>query len=302
MDPAAAAPDPSALLGRMLLRFPQKAPLRTLPGPLPEGALRRHVRAAPGPILLSQQGRDLAARPGWSFAALQERGRGVPVEVSLGVVEQHGALAAPRDLGRYLAELQQGGGAPPEQASYLSLFPLFEVFPDLAADIAQVDRCFGPLCRRYRRAWIGPAGTVTGLHADHYPNLLVQVVGRKALLLFPPDAPMYPSRTYDYGTTLSQVDLLTAAPPRYPDLFQTPVTLAELGPGDVLYNPPGWWHLVMSLTPSLSVSCFAAPLGRALSRGAWDLGRAGLHALGLYRRGDCLCHPRRVADRGGPRG
>lgn len=39
----------------------------------------------------------------------------------------------------------------------------------------------------------------------------------------------------------------------YPDISEVEWIIADLEPGDILYTPPGWWHYVESLDPSISV-------------------------------------------------
>lgn len=286
-------------LMRIADQFSHKEPVQVQDGPLPRRELRQVLRAKK-PTLLRQQGRELPAVKKWDWKFLAARAAGLSVELSLGIVEQDGAVAQRQRLDRYIADLASEPRAAASPIPYLSLYPLFATFPDLQDDIAQAD-VFGPLSLRYRRAWIGPAGTVTGLHVDHYPNLLVQVRGRKGLLLFPPEqsALMYPSRTFDFGTTVSQIDLVRGDLSQFPRLREARATLVILEEADVLYNPPGWWHFVIALSPSISISCFASPPLRALTQGLWDLGKLGLHQLGLLARGDCLCHPRYTDMDGG---
>lgn len=103
--------------------------------------------------------------------------------------------------------------------------------------------------------WLGPEGTVSPLHHDPKHNLLTQIRGHKRVLLFPPDqAGLYPFSEECLMSNTSQVN------PENPDLSQFPLFSGAkglgclLGPGDVLYIPPKWWHHVRSLTASLSVS------------------------------------------------
>jgi len=103
--------------------------------------------------------------------------------------------------------------------------------------------------------WLGPKGTVSPLHHDPKHNLLTQVRGHKKVLLFPPQQEgLYPFSSECLMSNTSQVD------PEKPDFDQFPQFLTTkglsclLGPGDVLYIPPKWWHHVRSLSASLSVS------------------------------------------------
>ena len=103
------------------------------------------------------------------------------------------------------------------------------------------------------RFWLGPAGTVTPLHADYDDNLFVQIWGSKRIFLAPPhhDAFLYPKEANA---------LLFGSPfdPEAPDYARFPLArqaaLLELTvePGDLLYVPAGWYHQVRSLTFSLS--------------------------------------------------
>jgi hypothetical protein len=103
------------------------------------------------------------------------------------------------------------------------------------------------------RFWLGPAGTVTPLHADYDDNIFVQVWGRKRIILAPPhhDAFLY---------TREANALLFGSPfdPEAPDYARFPLarqaTLLEcvVEAGDLLYVPAGWYHQVRALTFSLS--------------------------------------------------
>jgi len=109
--------------------------------------------------------------------------------------------------------------------------------------------------------WVGPAGTISNLHFDVPHNLFVQVVGVKRLLLYAPRDDSSHERMYPHAPPMhntSRVDPLEVdrgdgvdSTPLFP---HTPDVVVEVGPGDCLYIPPGWWHHVTALTPSASVS------------------------------------------------
>jgi hypothetical protein len=119
--------------------------------------------------------------------------------------------------------------------------------------------------------WLGPAGYVTGLHADLVPfSLLAHLYGRKLLFLFPPnqEPSLYPQtdRPVQYAmySAVNGFDPDLERHPRFADArgFQ-----AELQPGELLYIPRGWWHLVQALEVSISVS-LEAYSGRVTSLSA----------------------------------
>jgi hypothetical protein len=116
------------------------------------------------------------------------------------------------------------------------------------------------------RFWLGPAGTVTPLHADYDDNLFVQLWGSKRIFLAPPhhDAFLYP---------VEANALLFGSPfdPEAPDFERFPLArqaaLLELvvEPGDMLYVPAGWYHQVRSLSFSLSSNRWSRTLPLALA-------------------------------------
>jgi len=139
---------------------------------------------------------------------------------------------------------------------YLAQHPLFEQIPELRADIAIPDYCsIGGGDLQSINAWLGPAGTITPLHHDPHHNLLAQVVGRKYVRLYSPDASwgLYPY-TEQMLCNSSQVDLTNIDIVRFPDAENLEFVDCILEEGQMLYIPPKWWHFVQSLTPSFSVS------------------------------------------------
>ena len=102
-------------------------------------------------------------------------------------------------------------------------------------------------------AWIGPAGTFTPLHFDLTNNLLAQVVGRKKLILIPPSET---SKLANNRHVFSDVHDITdpARLARFPLAAYARRFEIDLGPGDLLYIPVGWWHQVRSLSFSVMMT------------------------------------------------
>jgi ribosomal protein L16 Arg81 hydroxylase len=106
--------------------------------------------------------------------------------------------------------------------------------------------------------WFGPAGTLSNLHHDGVNVLFCQVYGRKRFWLIPSfETP----RLYNDRGFYSAVDILAPQPGRYPDFQRVKVISLEVGPGDALLIPVGWWHAVQALEVSISVTFvrFALP-------------------------------------------
>jgi len=122
----------------------------------------------------------------------------------------------------------------------------------LDADVGEVDDILAADARGM--IWIGPEGTFTPQHHDLTNNLLVQITGRKRVVLA---APGETPKLYNALHVFSQIPDLTAADidftafPRFRDVRLLDVTLA---PGEALFIPVGWWHQVRALDFSVSMT------------------------------------------------
>jgi len=104
------------------------------------------------------------------------------------------------------------------------------------------------------RMWIGNAVKVN-THFDLAHNIACVVGGQRRFTLFPPEqiANLYLA-PLDFTPSGAPVSLVQfTAPdhsrfPRYAEALRHAMQV-ELGPGDALFIPYGWWHHVESLTP-----------------------------------------------------
>ena len=102
------------------------------------------------------------------------------------------------------------------------------------------------------KMWFGPRGTVTKLHHDDRNNVIVQIAGRKTVRLYPAfEAPVMQQRLAWYAGA----DPEDAAPdtPLRERMEKTVIRL-EIGPGDALFIPVGWWHALTALDPSITLA------------------------------------------------
>ncbi|VTR94119.1 cupin superfamily protein : Uncharacterized protein OS=Collimonas arenae GN=LT85_3754 PE=4 SV=1: Cupin_8 [Gemmata massiliana] len=175
---------------------------------------------------------------------------------------------------------------------YLSQWEILREFPGLRRDFAIRDLWPG---RRltWEYVFVGPANTVTGLHCDFPDNWFCQVRGTKEVLLVTPEQShlMCPSRKFDWGATLSAIDITRpGAQPEWASFERVNGLYARVEAGDALFIPRGTWHAVVALEPSISLAVFGLTPWEVV----WNGGRAELkrmlHNLRLYRWGDCACH------------
>jgi hypothetical protein len=99
--------------------------------------------------------------------------------------------------------------------------------------------------------WFGPAGTVTPLHRDTSNILIAQVAGRKRYRMIPASQWQY---LYNNEGVFSDVDCARPDLERYPEFRKATVTDVIVEPGEVLFMPVGWWHHVLAVDVSITVS------------------------------------------------
>ena len=282
----------------ILARHADLAPLLSVAGPISRKDFLE-LRADARSFVVRGQAADWPAKS-WSLESIGALGHEIDVEVTSGNAEQSNARLKSIRLADYIRLIQEtegfvqrgddAGRGPTECVSeppYLSLYPIFRDLPGLRRDMR-----FGSLYPRstlqVTYGWVGPSGTVTGLHADHYENILAQIVGRKAVILFraPARTQLRVNHKYDFGTTLSAIDLEHETVP-------LGGSWVVLEPADVLYLPRLEWHFVCALTASVSVSCFGVTPSSFLRHAVGALCLLALHQLGLHGRSGCVCHPGR---------
>ncbi len=106
--------------------------------------------------------------------------------------------------------------------------------------------------------WFGPAGTVTPFHHDSMNVLFNQLLGRKRFTLI---SPLESHCMYNHVSVYSRITSPEPDLDVYPLYGRTRPYRFEVGPGDSVFVPVGWWHHVESLDTSISVSftSFAFP-------------------------------------------
>lgn len=138
---------------------------------------------------------------------------------------------------------------------YMAQHPLLDYIPALRDDISQ-PRYINAAAKNTAdlvNLWIGSAGTGTKLHFDSADNILVQLVGRKKILLIDPKQNhlLYQSAP---GANVSPVDVENPDYKKFPRFREARAMAIHLEPGDALYMPAQYWHWVRAMSSSISIN------------------------------------------------
>ena len=167
--------------------------------------------------------------------------------------------------------------APPGEIVYLAqndLPPALHndfVLPQLCRDVAFAKQHRVGEGKIYSvMLWLGPRGTVSPLHYDPLDNLLIQMAGKKRVLLYPKTAGLAEMGAAEeavwvyagadgmqYNTSPVDVEEPSKSLVKYPLFANSPQGIVcTLDPGDLLFIPAKWWHHVRSLSRSVSVNAW----------------------------------------------
>ena len=176
---------------------------------------------------------------------------------------------------------------------YLAQWNILDEFPEMKKDFA-ITTVWPGLRWTWEFVFMGPAHTVTGIHYDFPNNWFCQVTGTKEFMLFPPDQSenMCESEKYDWGATLSDINIskLADQPGELSHFNKVKGIYARVEAGDALFVPSKTWHCVVALEPSISLAVFGLTPSEIVIGGGASTLRHALHAMHLYRWGNCTCH------------
>jgi hypothetical protein len=240
------------------LRRQSPRKVATKSGITPEEFLDEHY-AANWPVLLSGELAGWRAVDRWTPGYLKAKVGQAAVEVQAG-------RSADRDFERnmpahrtsipfdeFVNRITNGSGNDLYLTAFNSAANEAALAP-LQDDLGFLDKLLNRGdARPHGMMWIGGAGTFTPLHHDLTNNLLLQIVGRKRVLMVAPNAT---PRLYNDHHVYSQIrDLLEPGiVAHFPKLEGLYVHQIILNPGDALFIPLGWWHQVTSLDFSVTIT------------------------------------------------
>ena len=212
-------------------------------------------RPPPEPVVLAPFHANSELRIRTARAALLRDHGDARVHLTSSNSFSEGAVEA--SLAEYLAATPSGGRAnesyylfgPPTDARLAALVAAYE-FP----------KCGGAWCAPSNlAASFGVAGRDSGVSYHTHGSGFGEVLhGRKRWLLYSPSAAPPPGHDPDVSTAAWVRDVLPTLPPH-----RRPRHDCVLGPGEVLYFPPSWWHATLNEDAhTVFVSSFASDQAR----------------------------------------
>lgn len=214
---------------------------------------RREYLETDTPVVLAGAARDWKATKTWDFPYFIRHHGDLPIQLMNAALGDEGKdrAADRRPLGEILEEALAGSKV------YPRFVPLLLTNPELLEDLDRdwLNALRGPTGAGLNlQLFIGGPGSSTALHCAIGSNAFVQVHGRKrwhlASTTWSPALQVELSRSPYF---FSNVDLEHPDPERFPWARHVRVWTCELEAGDVLYNPPFFWHQVRNPTLSIGV-------------------------------------------------
>lgn len=176
--------------------------------------------------------------------------------------------------------------------TYLGNMPIAKMFPELLEHV-DFSLISNNTIRNSTSLWIGPPGTITGWHTDRLANnILALIEGRKLVFLVSPkeSSKMYPSSKYEPGSRLSDVNMEDFDEDNHALFKDANVQYTIIHPGEMLFIPQTWWHVVYGLDVSISSNNFGFTPFDNFKMKSSELIKRKLHEVGLYSPKDCVCH------------
>ncbi len=104
--------------------------------------------------------------------------------------------------------------------------------------------------------WVGPAGAVSPLHYDVFDAFLIQVTGRKRVVMFPHSdwRSLYLRSTFSVSPHMSDLYLDDLDLDKFPDVRGLHGWETTLEAGQALFIPAGVFHQVWSLDETISIN------------------------------------------------
>jgi len=212
------------------------------------------------PVVLEELTASWPARRNWTVDYLKTVAghREVPLYDGSRPARDHAypyAAVARMPLREYLERLEAG-----ERALRIFFVRVMSALPELLSDFTYPDLGVRYL-DRLSVLFAGGRGARVQMHfdVDYSEVFLCHFGGPKRVILFAPDQTPYLYRVpFSFS---ARFDVAPEAPDyeRFPALARARGTIAEVGHGDALYIPPGYWHYVLYDDVGFSLSLRTLP-------------------------------------------
>lgn len=154
------------------------------------------------------------------------------------------------------------------------LWNILKEIPELQQDFTYPD--FGlKLMKGLPMLFFGGTDSYTFMHYDiDLANIFhFHFVGKKEIILFPQSENQYLYKVPHSLITHESIDFSAPDYGKWPALRNANGYMTQLGHGDILYMPEGYWHYMKYLTPGFSMSL------RSIARNPKNLGQALYNVL-----------------------
>lgn len=217
----------------------------------------RDYYTANRPVVITGMMDDWPALQTWTPARLRERFGHREVEIQIGRTQNQSyeaeALRHKQCMlfSQYVDMVVNGGSTNDYYMTANNSSRNTEALKEIWDEIVQIPEYLDGGSPQKGFFWFGPKGTITPLHHDLTNNFMAQVYGRKLIKLVPSsDLP----RVYNDHHCYSRVDAGNIDLKQFPEFANCSVIDCEIGPGEILFLPIGWWHYVVSLDISITMS------------------------------------------------
>ncbi len=219
---------------------------------------REHYCGCGRPVIVTDAISDWPALSLWDEQYLKDRGQGCTIQMqgrresNPEYEQQKDRHRVECDFGEFITRVFQGGDSNDFYMTASNSTANSEILTRLSGDF-EAPEPYADSSNSDGRMflWIGPKGAFTPLHHDLTNNFMAQVHGRKRVrLISSTNLPL----VYNHSHCFSKLELDNVDLERHP-LFRDVLTYEViLEPGELLFLPVGWWHDVLSLDVSITVT------------------------------------------------
>lgn len=239
-----------------------QVPIDTVPDISPEEFLEKYFFAAK-PLLIKGIAKEWRCTKVWDLEYFKRNYGGDRVILINDHIATDESVEDETTLGDIIDGIDRG------MAKYARFVPILDNHPELFQDFdvewlskrmhrsgkAVLWGSKGEGAKVRSHLFIGKKGNKTEVHCALTNNFFVNVYGRKRWLLFSPkyNPFIYSPVNWCPGVFGTEVNPYRMEEERFKLWKYVEMYVADLEPGDVLFNPPFWWHYVENHSHNISI-------------------------------------------------